>query len=148
MIEITRLKAKDAMHYWSALKPFIEMALNKTNGEYDADDFQDYIGSEYWETWIAVDINNKELQAVAVTELIEHPNFTELLIRTIAGKDRKNWMNLINQDDTFIAYAKEHNCKRLVMYGRKGWLKVLNKLNWQEGYTVMHKEINYVEKGE
>ena len=47
-----------------------------------------------------------------------------------------------------IDYAIKNNCKRLVMNGRKGWLKVLNKLNWNEGYTVLTKELNIVEKGE
>ena len=52
---------------------------------------------------------------------------------------------LLETETQFQEFAKENNCTRLILYGRKGWLRVLNKINWKEGYTIMTKNI---EKGE
>jgi hypothetical protein len=117
--------------------------FKKTDGEYSLKDYQDYIESQYWDLWIAVNLNTKEIQGVAVTEIIEHPNFNELLMRMVIGKQFNKF--LLETETQFQEFAKENNCKRLVLYGRKGWLRVLNKINWKEGYTVMTKNI---EKGE
>ncbi len=143
MIELVRLSAKDAGYYWDAVTPLIIKGLERTDGEYSLKDYQDYIESQYWDLWIAVNLNTKEIQGVAVTEIIEHPNFNELLMRMVIGKQFNKF--LLETETQFQEFAKENNCKRLVLYGRKGWLRVLNKINWKEGYTVMTKNI---EKGE
>lgn len=143
MIELVRLSAKDAGYYWDAVTPLIIKGLERTDGEYSLKDYQDYIESQYWDLWIAVNLDTKEIQGVAVTEIIEHPNFNELLMRMVIGKQFNKF--LLETETQFQEFAKENNCKRLVLYGRKGWLRVLNKINWKEGYTVMTKNI---EKGE
>jgi len=143
MIELVRLSAKDAVYYWDAVTPLIIKGLKRTDGEYSLKDYQDYIESQYWDLWIAVNLNTKEIQGVAVTEIIEHPNFNELLMRMVIGKQFNKF--LLETETQFQEFAKENNCKRLVLYGLKGWLRVLNKINWKEGYTVMTKNI---EKGE
>jgi hypothetical protein len=143
MIELVRLSAKDAGYYWDAVTPLIIKGLKRTDGEYSLKDYQDYIESQYWDLWIAVNLNTKEIQGVAVTEVVEHPNFNELLMRMVTGKQFNKF--LLETETQFQEFAKENNCKRLVLYGRKGWLRVLNKINWKEGYTVMTKNI---EKGE
>ena len=143
MIELVRLSAKDAVYYWDAVTPLIIKGLKRTDGEYSLKDYQDYIESQYWDLWIAVNLDTKEIQGVAVTEIIEHPNFNELLMRMVIGKQFNKF--LLETETQFQEFAKENNCKRLVLYGRKGWLRVLNKINWKEGYTVMTKNI---EKGE
>jgi hypothetical protein len=143
MIELVRLSAKDAVYYWDAVTPLIIKGLKRTDGEYSLKDYQDYIESQYWDLWIAVNLNTKEIQGVAVTEVVEHPNFNELLMRMVTGKQFNKF--LLETETQFQEFAKENNCKRLVLYGRKGWLRVLNKINWKEGYTVMTKNI---EKGE
>ena len=86
MIELVRLSAKDAVYYWDAVTPLIIKGLKRTDGEYSLKDYQDYIESQYWDLWIAVNLNTKEIQGVAVTEIIEHPNFNELLMRMVIGK--------------------------------------------------------------
>ena len=143
MIELVRLSAKDAVYYWDAVTPLIIKGLKRTDGEYSLKDYQDYIESQYWDLWIAVNLDTKEIQGVAVTEIIEYPNFNELLMRMVIGKQFNKF--LLETETQFQEFAKENNCKRLVLYGRKGWLRVLNKINWKEGYTVMTKNI---EKGE
>jgi hypothetical protein len=143
MIELVRLSAKDAVYYWDAVTPLIIKGLKRTDGEYSLKDYQDYIESQYWDLWIAVNLDTKEIQGVAVTEVVEHPNFNELLMRMVTGKHFNKF--LLKTETQFQEFAKENNCKRLVLYGRKGWLRVLNKINWKEGYTVMTKNI---EKGE
>ena len=143
MIELVRLSAKDAGYYWDAVTPLIIKGLERTDGEYSLKDYQDYIESQYWDLWIAVNLDTKEIQGVAVTEIVEHPNFNELLMRMVTGKHFNKF--LLKTETQFQEFAKENNCNRLVLYGRKGWLRVLNKINWKEGYTVMTKNI---EKGE
>ena len=143
MIELVRLSAKDAGYYWDAVTPLIIKCLERTDGEYSLKDYQDYIESQYWDLWIAVNLDTKEIQGVAVTEIVKHPNFNELLMRMVSGKQFTKF--LLETETQFQEFAKENNCTRLILYGRKGWLRVLNKINWKEGYTIMTKNI---ERGE
>ena len=143
MIELVRLSAKDAGYYWDAVTPLIIKGLERTDGEYSLKDYQDYIESQYWDLWIAVNLDTKEIQGVAVTEIVKHPNFNELLMRMVSGKQFTKF--LLETETQFQEFAKENNCIRLILYGRKGWLRVLNKINWKEGYTIMTKNI---ERGE
>tara|TARA_R110000822_G_scaffold60870_3_gene151188 strand:+ start:551 stop:988 length:438 start_codon:yes stop_codon:yes gene_type:complete len=141
MIEIVKLTSKDAIYYWDTITPLLLKGLKRTDGEYSIKDYKEYIENEYCDLWIAVNLDDKNIEAIAVTEIVKHPNFNEFLIRLISGTNIDLWLSKENQQLTFIKQAKENNCKRLVMYGRKGWLRVLNKLNWKEGYTIMTKNI-------
>ena len=143
MIELVRLSAKDAVYYWDAVTPLIIKCLERTNGEYSLKDCQYYIENQCWDLWIAVNLDTKEIQGVAVTEIVKHPNFNELLMRMVSGKQFTKF--LLETETQFQEFAKENNCIRLILYGRKGWLRVLNKINWKEGYTIMTKNI---ERGE
>lgn len=139
MVEITRLNKKDADTYFIVLLPFIEKALEHSEGEYDLVDVEHGLLSGRYESWIAV--ADDEVKAVAITEVVQHPNYRELLIKHIGGKDKNIWMTPEWQDRTFSQYAKDTGCKNLVMFGRKGWKRVLDKLGWKESYTIMKKEI-------
>ena len=75
MIELVRLTAKDAMVYWPIVNDLIESALKRTDGEYSVKHYKEYINSQYWDLWIAINTHTKEIQGAAVTEVIEYPNF-------------------------------------------------------------------------
>tara|TARA_R110002012_G_scaffold97696_3_gene234594 strand:- start:606 stop:1052 length:447 start_codon:yes stop_codon:yes gene_type:complete len=148
MIEIVRLSEKDATYYWNAIEALVEKGLNKTDREYSVEDYKEYIECGYWELWIVIDTITSEIKGLGVTELIDYPNFSELLVRLVTGKDGKEWINLTTLENTFVDYATKNKCKRLIMYGRKGWLKILSKLSWTKGCTVMTRDIVTTEKGE
>ena len=107
MIELVRLSAKDAVYYWDAVTPLIIKGLKRTDGEYSLKDYQDYIESQYWDLWIAVNLDTKEIQGVAVTEVVEHPNFNELLMRMVTGKQFNKF--LLETETQFQEFAKENN---------------------------------------
>tara|TARA_R110000782_G_scaffold116719_2_gene206787 strand:- start:2486 stop:2881 length:396 start_codon:yes stop_codon:yes gene_type:complete len=43
--------------------------------------------------------------------------------------------------ELFEEFAKLNNCKRTVVYGRKGWSKVLNKYGYHEPFITLIKEV-------
>ena len=106
MIEIVRLSEKDATYYWNAIEALVEKGLNKTDREYSVEDYKEYIECGYWELWIVIDTVTAEIKGLGVTELIEYPNFSELLVRLVEGGDvRSDGMS----DDVMFKVMKEEN---------------------------------------
>ena len=48
----------------------------------------------------------------------------------------KRWLPLIGEIE---AYAQRESCKRVRIYGRKGWLHVLD--GYEEKHIIMDKEM-------
>jgi hypothetical protein len=139
MVEIVKLSAKDAIHYWSAFEELLQKGIDRSQGEWSLEHYRDYVEHEYVSIWVA--LVDEEIKSIAVSEVLEHPNFNELLIRLIAGGDSSKWMTSEWQEKTFKKYAKEQDCKKIRMYGRVGWLKRLAPLGWKHDYTVMSLDV-------
>jgi hypothetical protein len=79
--------------------------------------------------WLAVgDERAAEIEAVASTSLQQADNGKVCIVTACAGANMARWLPLINHIE---ACAKEEGCRCVRIFGRKGWLRVL------EGYRAM-----------
>ena len=74
--------------------------------------------------------------AESATALISSEAGRGCIIAVCGGSDMKRWLPLIEQIE---AYAKHEGCKRVRIYGRKGWLRVLD--GYDEKHIIMDKEL-------
>ena len=84
--------------------------------------------------WIAW--NGSSVESAASTILINSEIGKVCIITACGGSDMKRWLPLISEIET---YAEREGCKRVRIYGRKGWLHVLD--GYEEKHIIMDKEV-------
>ena len=61
-------------------------------------------------------------EAIAVVEVLQHPNDRVMQVHGCAGKETDRWIHHLK---TLEASAKEQGCGRVRIEGRKGWARKL-----------------------
>ena len=84
-----------------------------------------------WMAW-----NGRTVESAAATILINSEIGKVCIITACGGSDMKRWLPLIDQIE---AYARREGCKRVRIYGRRGWLHVLE--GFEEKHVIMDKEL-------
>ncbi|MGY4159038.1 hypothetical protein ACVINW_004880 [Bradyrhizobium sp. USDA 4461] len=84
--------------------------------------------------WLAWD--GKAIAAAATTVLINSDIGKVCVITACGGTGMMRWLPLL---EGIEAYAREEGCVRVRIYGRKGWLRVLD--GYREKHVIMDKEI-------
>ncbi|CCE04134.1 conserved hypothetical protein [Bradyrhizobium sp. STM 3843] len=88
--------------------------------------------------WLALggDSNAVAIDAVAITSLQLTDAGKVCVITACEGRGMGRWLPLIAGIE---AYAKAEGCKRMRIFGRKGWLRVLQ--GYRQRHVIMDKEI-------
>jgi hypothetical protein len=115
---------------WPHVRALLEKASRATCLNAFADFEADILAgrSLVWIAW-----NGSAIEAAAATILINSDLGKVCVITLCAGRDMKRWLKLI---DRIEAYARDEGCIRLRIFGRKGWLRVL------EGFEARHVVID------
>ena len=84
-----------------------------------------------WIVW-----SGSGVEAAVTTSLINTDAGKVCIITACAGSDMKHWLPLIEQIEN---YAKNEGCYCVRIYGRKGWLHVLD--GYKAEHVIMDKEL-------
>jgi hypothetical protein len=125
----------DRVHeIWPLVRPLLKAACYRTKLNAFEDIEADILSgrSLLWMAW-----NGLTVESAAATVLINSEIGKVCVITVCGGSDMKRWLPLIGQIET---YAKAEGCKRVRIYGRKGWLHVLD--GYEEKHIIMDKELN------
>ncbi len=76
------------------------------------------------------------IEAAAATSLQQTDSGKVCIITTCAGANMARWLPLINHIE---AYAKTEGCRCMRIFGRKGWLRVLE--GYEEQHIIMDRDI-------
>ena len=111
---------------WPHVRPLLEKASRRTGLNAFADFEADILAgrSLVWIAW-----NGNTIEAAAATILINSDPGKVCVITLCAGRQMSRWLSLI---DRIEDYAREEGCTRIRIFGRKGWLRVL------EGFAASH----------
>jgi len=118
---------------WPYVRPLLEKACRATCLNAFADFEADILAgrSLVWIAW-----NGGMIEAAAATVLANSDLGKVCVITLCAGRDMKRWLKLIEQIE---AYAKDEECECVRIFGRKGWLRVLE--GFEAKHVVMDKAI-------
>jgi hypothetical protein len=119
---------------WPHVSPLLKAACYRTRLNAFADIEADILSgrSLLWMAW-----NGRSVESAAATILINSEIGRVCIITACGGSDMKRWLPLIAQIET---YASREGCKRVRIYGRKGWLHVLD--GYEEKHIIMDKELS------
>ena len=100
-----------------------------------AEDFYTVLVDGEMQLWIAVE--DKEVIASMVTQVITYHSKKTLRVIAIAGGEIKRWFHFMTQLEEFAILM---GCSSLEAWGRKGWKKILT--DWKDSYVVYTKELD------
>jgi len=109
---------------WERCKPWIEKAVKHQDG-YTIDDIEDKIRQGIFYLW-----PGKE--SAMITEFVAFPQFLGLNL-IFCGGDYKELEEMLKSIEHF---AKNAGVKRLYGGGRKGWIRKLKNLGFEQEYLI------------
>jgi hypothetical protein len=118
---------------WPQVRPLLENACHRTSLNAFADFEADILAgrSLVWLAW-----NGSAIEAAAATALTNSDLGKVCVITLCAGRGMTRWLKLIGGIE---AYARDEGCTRIRIFGRKGWLRVLE--GYEARHVVMVKEL-------
>lgn len=102
---------------------------------YTTDDILSAIHKANMQLWLIDD------RALAVTEIVQYPQFKTLSIKFVAGDRMERWFD--EMISALSDFSKNFGCKYLEAYGRKGWAKYAKSRMKVEEFTMLRSEIDY-----
>jgi len=122
---------------WEYVEDYIADSLKHGVGEYTTDDIKQLCQSKQMQLWIKWD--DEEVKGAFVTQILNYPQMKILLVLLLGGNDFIKWRDEV--DEVLLKFGKEHNCKFVEFFGRKGWTKFLKDINYKEQVRMLSKEI-------
>ncbi len=131
--ELVCVDPKRVDEFWPHAGPLLQAACHRTGLNAFADIEADILSgrSLLWMAW-----NGRAIEAAAATILIRSEIGKVCIITACGGSDMKGWLPLIGQIEI---YARAEGCRRVRIFGRKGWLRVL--AGFEEEHIIMDKDL-------
>ena len=140
MYDIKQIEGEDILVRYNELKREINKALEHSDGEWTAAQIVEAAIKEptmfhLWEV-----LMDGSPVAIATTRVIIYNSFTSLHIITLGGSEiYADMPNLITK---FEEMVKEYEHIDYLEYtGRRGFIKQLTKVGWNEMYVTMRKHL-------
>jgi len=114
---------------WESVEPFMERAVEMTNGRYAIEDIYDALMHRNHNLWI-VFTGNRVLGSM-VTAIRQYPRKTYLELSFIGGDEGMEWKDQML--DILQRWAYDNNCNGIESCARLGWAKIFK----DDGYRPM-----------
>jgi len=140
MYEIKQIKGEDILIRYNSLKQEIDKALEHSDGEWTAAQIVEAAIKEptmfhLWEV-----LMDGSPVAIATTRVITYNSFTSLHIITLGGSEIYADMPYLITE--FEKMVKEYEHIDYLEYtGRRGFIKQLTRVGWNEMYVTMRKHL-------
>ena len=133
---IVRFTRNDVNKVWPLAVEMIQRACD-TNGGFEAEDILDACKRGIFQLWLITD-DQQKVYASVVTELRDYPNFKVCDIKITTGEMYEKWFNHI---DDIATWAKRQGCKKMEIFARPGWERVLKHKGYVKTHVQIEKEL-------
>jgi hypothetical protein len=135
---ILPIQPEDIGHYQKIAVPFIQDALEQTDGEETLKTILAGIANHERQLWLVK--SGHEYIAAVVTMVIRHNSGTLIgEITLAAGRDYHLWDHFT---DVVREWFKERGCKKIQVIGRAGWIKKLKEKGFSQRYVILRSDID------
>jgi hypothetical protein len=131
--ELVCIDPKQTGEIWPHVRSLLQEACRRTELNSFADIESDILAgrSLLWVAW-----NGSVIESAAATVLINSESGKVCIITVCGGSGMERWLHLAGQIED---YARREGCAWVRIYGRKGWLRVLN--GYEQKHVIMDKEL-------
>ena len=145
--QVIRLQPEQVLDYWKDISPALEKALVHSAGETDLFGwFRRLMDPQKAQLWVVMDNENKPLN-VTLTQWLYYDTHISLHIVLTASLPGAKWKDYKEAHHVIEDFARYHNARRIEMWGREGWERLLPALTGKNGekynktYVVMSLEL-------
>lgn len=133
MAELICVPPERVSEFWPHVAPLIRSAIERTELSDPNDIERDILGgaSLLWLAWA------DGIEAAAASQVVNVGDKKVCIITACGGSNRDRWLPLIEGIEN---YARQIGCSCVRIYGRKGWLRVLN--GYEARHVVMDKDLH------
>jgi hypothetical protein len=124
---------------WTYVEEYIVNSLKHGIGEYTPEDIKQACIENRMQLWVKWDDEASDTTGAFVTQILNYPQLNVLLVLLLGGKEFLEWREEV--DELLHRFGKEHDCKYVEFFGRKGWGNYLKDINYKEQVRMFSKEI-------
>jgi len=130
----------DVPDAWKYCAPFIQDALETTQGENDIVDVEQFCREGAWQLWALA--GEQTVVGAAVTQVVKYPRKTMLeLIYFGATLPREEWLAAMSNEGTLETWAKKRGCTHIMLHGRNGAERACKQHGYERWYVCMGKNL-------
>lgn len=132
--ELVCVDPKQVHEIWPHVGALLKAACRRTGLTAFVDIEADILGgrSLLWIAW-----SEGKIESAAATVLIDSERGKVCIITACAGRGMKHWLPLIGGIEN---YARDEGCNCVRIYGRKGWLRVLD--GYRQTHVIMDRRLS------
>ena len=134
MYKISVLTPEQAVGVWDQVEPYIEQVVDITYGRATSAETLNRVLQEQANLWVVYDPTDLKIVGIILTKVNQYAATKLLTVEMLAGDVFDQWIDQAN--DSLIIFAKHFDCNGLELIGRRGWVKKLKRLHWEEKYTT------------
>jgi len=125
------------LKHWPIAKEYLKPSISMNRGAFTDKDLYKLIQDRDMQLW---GVHDGDLKAVFITQIVEYIRMKRLRLVLIGGHEIEEWLDMVSE--CMDKFAKENNCSGIELWGRKGWIKRLKPLGYEEYETVVIKELS------
>jgi len=132
--KVALVNCEDIELVWADVTPLVEKALLHAEGELISSDIRKHLDTGDLRLWVAME--DRDIIASMVTEIIQYPRKKIVRVITVAGKDMSMWYDFLPMLE---GYAVRNGCSSLEAWTRKGMTRKLK--DWKHSYDIITKDL-------
>lgn len=132
-MKVIPVQTEDVSLVWHLAAPLIQKAIDKTSDSFRVEDVRALIEAQKAQLWLVADETPK---AAWVTTVESSPSSKWVRVMWAGGEDAEKWLPLFEGVEQ---WAKNIGASKVVIYGRKGWIKKLP--TYRQAAVVLEKKL-------
>ena len=135
-MDLILFKPEEIDKIWPLVKDKVQAAFDRNHNFRDHTDVKKNCKNGVEQLWVIAD-KKDNVHGVCITQIMQQPNYNVGLVRIATGHDLPLWVDKINEFENWA--SNKFGCKKIEIYGRPGWKKMLTPLGYEFSHVQMDK---------
>jgi hypothetical protein len=135
-MDLVLFKPEEIDRIWPLVKDKVQAALDRNHNFRDHTDVKENCKNGTEQLWVIAD-KKDNVHGVCISQIMQQPNYNIGLVRIATGHDLPLWVDKIKEFENWA--LNNFGCKKIEIYGRPGWKKMLTPLGYEYSHVQMDK---------
>jgi len=135
-MDLVLFKPEEIDKIWPLVKDKVQAALDRNHNFRNHTDVKENCKNGVEQLWVIAD-KKDNVHGVCITQIMQQPNYNIGLVRIATGHDLPLWVDKIKEFENWA--ESKFGCKKIEIYGRPGWKKMLTPLGYEFSHVQMDK---------
>jgi hypothetical protein len=140
-VHLIQFKSEEIDKVWPLVKDKIQEALNRNFNPKDHWHVKEQCKLGLEQLWVIVD-DKDDIHGVCVSSIVKQPNYNVGIVNMATGHDLLLWVDQIKEFEKWA--VENYGIKKIEIFGRPGWKKMLTPLGFTFSHVQMDKFIGGV----